>query len=104
MKIKLMHCLVLASMFFAWQDVCAEDIISRISYSNIDGIPHNYTPHYINGNIDSPPVSYYKINVVAFEIGRKKKWWKKYEPILVVNLENDPYKRSEEHTSELQSP
>ncbi len=64
----------------------AQDVLLPIPYSNIEGIPNNYSPKFMNGDIESPPVDYYRINIVRFELGRKKRWWKKYAPVLNVTI------------------
>jgi hypothetical protein len=64
----------------------AQDALLPIPYLNIDGKSDNYSPKFMNGDIESPPVDYYRINIVKFELGREKRWWKKYAPVLNVTI------------------
>src|SRR5262245_10448043 len=74
--------------------ICISDIIGQkytfqqIPYSNIAHYSTDYRPSYFNGDIESPPVSYYRVNVISFGIGREKKWWKKYAPVLHIVIDN----------------
>ena len=64
----------------------AQDILLPIPYANIEGISNEYSPKFLNGDIETPPVDYYRINIVRFELGREKRWWKKYSPVLNVTI------------------
>ena len=66
----------------------SQDVLKPIPYSQIEGYADDYQPEFINGDIEEPPVDYYKINIVRFELGRNKRWWKRYAPVLSVVVKN----------------
>ena len=77
---------ILIFTFFIVNSLKAQDVLLPIPYANIQGIDNNYEPEFLNGDIESPPVDYYRINIVRFELGREKRWWKKYAPVLYVTI------------------